>query len=426
MAVCRDRLASVGRVQRGLAGVSVAEEGTEAWWAALVYVLGQPSEVRRRAAWEAVAGTRGAGLEWAEVEARVRAAERATMRTVQPAVTGLAGPVRSAGASGTGRSVKVWTEKEVVAAVRMGGEVDLGGAEVVLTDVVGVVGAGTVGTIRNGTLRGVCPVPEGMHILGASERGELRLERVRVVGTGVCCAEGGRVTLLDTHVTDTPGPGVLCSGRGSKMVMQGGCVMGLKESDGVYCLRGGQVELIEVEIGDCQQCGVLSVGQGSRVVVGGGRITGSKEQHGVECQDGGRAEMREVVIADCKKYVVAGHGQGSKVVIQGGSITGSKEGSGLACAEGGQAEVRDVEIADCKKCGVVCNGQGSKVVIQGGSITGSKLFDGVACEQGGHAEVHGVVIHDCQQYGLCCDNISTLRHSGCTVSGCGKGARYNC
>ena len=222
------------------------EGGKEGWLVGLVHVLGQPSEVRWRAAWEAVAGTAGvggAGLEWAEVEARVRAAERAAMRTVQPAVTVRAGPVRWAGAPGTGRSVKVWTEHDVAKAVARGGEVDLRGTEVELISVVVVVASGTVATIFNGTLQ----VSSANAWLGngcalaAFSGGELRLEDVRVVGTGMCCAEGGRLTLVDTHVTDAPTIVVTCGGLGSKAVVQGGSLVRSKAGNGVLCIDSGQV-----------------------------------------------------------------------------------------------------------------------------------------------------------------------------------------
>ena len=80
-AVRRERCASVGRVAKDAAPVPVSAadggegargrsseqaERTEEWWVGLMYVLGQPSELRRRAAWEAVAGMpemQGAGLE---------------------------------------------------------------------------------------------------------------------------------------------------------------------------------------------------------------------------------------------------------------------------------------------------------------------------------------------------------------------------
>ena len=203
----RDRERVIAGHEREGGAEERAEEGTEEWWAALVHVLGQPSEVRRRAAWEAVAGTAGVGgarLEWAVVEARVRAAERAAMRTVWPALMGRARPVRSAGASGAGVAVRVWTEEEVAETVRRGGVVDLGGQEVELTGELVVKGARRVATIRKGTLR-VSRANAGLGMgcaLAAKRSVELRLEGVRVVGTGVRCEEGGRVTLVDAHVMD--------------------------------------------------------------------------------------------------------------------------------------------------------------------------------------------------------------------------------
>jgi len=86
----------------------------------------------------------------------------------------------------------------------------------------------------------------------------------------------------------------------------------------------------------------------------------------------------------------------------------------------------EVEIADCKKGGVACEGRGSRVIIQGGRITGCKELHGVLCEDGGQAEVRDVVTRECSNFGLCCITGSTLRHSGCTVSGCGLESRDNC
>ena len=144
------------------------------------------------------------------------------------------------------------------------------------------------------------------------------------------------------------------------------------------------------------------------------------------CREGGLAKMRDVEIADCGNSGVVSIDQGSKAVVRGGRIVGSKEGHGVLCQDGGQVELMDVAIADCKKCGVISSGRRSKVVMQGGCTTGSKEYHGVSCQKGGHAEVHGVDIHDCKQCGLCCDSISSLTHSGCTVSGCGIGSRCNC
>ena len=417
VAVCRDGLAGVARVQRGLAAVSMAEEWTEGWWVALVCVLGQPSEVRRRAAWEAVAGTAVTGaarLEWAEVEARVRAVE-----------TRLVG---SAGALGAGGAVRVWTEEEVVETAARGGEVDLGGMEVELTRVVVVKGVNKAATIRNGTLR-VSTVNAEMGnglALVVENGGGLRLECMRVVGTGVSCKGGGRVTLVDTHLTDAPMLGVASVNAGSKVVVHRGCIAGAMKYHGVFCGKGGQVELVDVEIADCKNSGVVSVGQGSKVVMQGGRITGSKEEHGVGCQEGGQVELRGVEVADCKGCGVVSLGQGSKVVMRGGCITGSKEEHGVGCKMGGYVELRDVEVADCKMSGVISQSQGSKAVMQGGCITGCKEGFGLGCREGGHAEVRDVVIRDCNRHGLYCDSVSTLRHSGCTVSGCGLGSQDGC
>ena len=376
----RDRERVIAGHEREGGAEERAEEGTEEWWAALVHVLGQPSEVRRRAAWEAVAGTAGVGgarLEWAVVEARVRAAERAAMGFLGPAVTGPAGLVGSVRVSAAGRAVRVWTDAEIANAVARGGEVDLGGQEVELTREVEVKGANKMATIRNGTLRMLSSERkvETLFALKARRGGELRLEGVRVVGTGVCCREGGHVTLVDTQVTDAPMSGIGCFSRGSNVVVQGGCVTGPVGMDGVHCTEGGQVELIEVELADCMQNGVV-------------------------CQ-----------------Y------RGSRVVMQGGRIMGSKEGIGLGCGDGGEVEMRGVEIADCKLSCIDCDWRGSRVIVHGGRITGSKECHGVLCEEGGHAEVRNMVIRDCKQYGL---YISTLAHSGCTVSGCGSGSQSGC
>ena len=361
----RDRERVIAGHEREGGAEERAEEGTEEWWAALVHVLGQPSEVRRRAAWEAVAGTAGVGgarLEWAVVEARVRAAERAAMRLVGPA-----------GASGAGRSVKIWTGDKLIEAMARGGEVDLGGTEVELTGVLGATGAEKVATIRNGTLW-VSSANAGLgkgYGLIAGRGGEMRLEGVRVVGTGVWCEEGGRVTLVNTHVADAPNSSVMCLGRGNEAVVQGGCITGSKEGHGVCCVDGGQVELQGVEVADCKLSCLTSQGQGSSMMVKGGRIVRSTKGFGVQCIRGGQAKMWDAEIADCKQAGVICHDRGSRVVVQGSRITGSKEGHGVICQDGGHMEGRDVVIADCKHDGLVSTGRGSKAVVQGGRIVGS-------------------------------------------------------
>ena len=66
-----------GAGEGGAETASRGAERTDEEWVALLYMLGQPSELRRRAAWEAVVGLpemRGAGLAWADVEAEAGAA----------------------------------------------------------------------------------------------------------------------------------------------------------------------------------------------------------------------------------------------------------------------------------------------------------------------------------------------------------------
>ena len=443
VAVCRDRLASVDGVQRGLAAVSVAESGgrpgqagegegegaggaerAEEWWVALTSVLGQPSEQRRRAAWEALAGTlalRGAGLEWAEVEARVRAAgavaaAAGSVRAPRPAVTAAPAAARAR------RPARVWTGSEVVETVADGSVVDLGGREVVLTRAAVVVGVGKVGTLRNGTVRVVNATFEMIGALRAVMGGELRLEGVRVVGTGIVLDEG-RASLVGAEVVDSPNTGIVVMGVGSKVAMQGGRIAAVA-NDGVLVNAGAQAELRDAEVADCGDCGVTCNGTGSKVVIQGGRIAGSRGTHGLTCQEGAYVEMRGVEIVNSQQCGFLCSCHGSKVVMRGGRIAGCPDMHGVCCREGGEAEVVDVQVSECGQDGVTSLGEGSKVVMRGGRVVQCELH-GVDCNRGGRAEVSGVVISECGSYGLLSSG-GSLTHSGCTVTGCGRGARFGC
>ena len=90
-----------------------------------------------------------------------------------------------------------------------------------------------------------------------------------------------------------------------------------------------------------------------------------------------------------------------------------------------EAEVVDVEVSDCGRDGVTSLDEGSKVVVRGGRIVRCRTFHGVDCNRGGKAEVRNVEISECGSYGLfSCGG--SLTHSGCTVTGCGRGARFGC
>ena len=384
-------------------------------------MLGQPSELRRRAAWEAVVGRvglDGAGLEWADVEARVRVAERAVMRTVGSAVTGPAGPAGSAGALGAGGAAKVWTGDEVEA-VKRGGVVDLGGREVALPRAAVVAGAGVEATVRNGTVVGVSVVDRVA--FAVMTEAKLRLEGMRVVGANIVCSGRRQVTLIDTHVTETIFAGLGVLGHGSKGFVQGGRIVGSKDGHRVLCRDGGRLELRDVEISDFKECGVAISDKGSKVVMQGVHIVRSQEGHGLGCHDGGQAELRDVEVIDVSLCGLLIYGNGSKAVVHGGRIVGSKDGHGVLCRDGGRVELRDVEVADCQLNGVFVSGYGSKAVVRGGHISGSREGCGVYCFDGGQAEVRDVEITDCKLEGLLCD-VGTLLHSGCVVSGCGAGS----
>ena len=403
-----------GAGEGGAEAAGRGAERTDEEWVALLYVLGQPSEVRRRAAWEAVVGLpemRGAGLAWADVEAEAGAAGRGQ------------GGTAGSGADAAAAEVLVATTGEEVAEVaRRGGVVDLGGREVELECEVVVAGAGVAVTIRNGTLRVRDAKLGNGYTLRVAEGGELRLEGVWVVGTGVQCEGGGRVTLVDTDVMDASFVGVCCVGRGSKVDMLRGRITVFGQYDGVQCIEGGKAEVWNVEMADCA---VSCNGVGSLVVVQGGCIRGAQE-YGVCCSKGAQAELRDVEITDCKMHGVWIHSEGSRVIVQGGCITGCKDFHGVCCQQGGHADLVGAEIASCKGNGVLCDGEGSRVVVHGGRITGSKSFHGVCCREGGHGEVLGVEITDCKQYGLCRYGNSTLTHSECDVSRCEKGSAFRC
>ena len=406
VAVRRERCGGVERVARGLAAVTVAQGGAEEWWVALTCVLAQPSELQRWAAWEAVAEVRGAGLEWAEVEARVRAAEGAARGDRRPAAVGSGDAGESAGASeSAGRSVEsesqhVWTGEEVAQAVERGGVVDLGGQEVVLTRAIKVGFEETVATVRNGTVRVEVAVLGDGYALCCRGKGRLRMEGVRVVGTGILCIDGGRVSLVDVEVVDSPESGVLCGKKG-KVVMQGGRITGSKTAHGLNCSHSGQVDAQNVRIADCRMCGVIACRAGSTVALQGCRISGSQTGHGVACYLGGQVEVRDTDVTESCKSGVHSFGKSTKLLEKGGRITGAGN-DGVRCEDGSRVEVQDVEIADCELSGVHCNGKGSKVVMQGGRILRSKEHVGVRCENGGQANVQGVAIADCKVSGVHC------------------------
>ena len=178
--------------------------------------------------------------------------------------------------------VVVRTGDELVEAAKRGGVVELGGGEVVLRRAVRV--RGTSVTVRNGTVRVIDEeiVNDGYGVQ-VEMGGRLTVENVRVVGTGLSCEDGGQAELQGVEIADCRENGVFCRDQGSKIVVQGGRIMGSKDSDGVACEEGGQVELRGVEIADCRENGVVCTGHGSTVVVQGGRITGSKDGAGVAC-----------------------------------------------------------------------------------------------------------------------------------------------
>ena len=70
-------------------------------------------------------------------------------------------------------------------------------------------------TVRNGTLRASSAALGEGYALRAAGGGPLRVEGVRVVGTGVQCEGGGHVVLTDAHVADAPKSGVRSTGTGS-------------------------------------------------------------------------------------------------------------------------------------------------------------------------------------------------------------------
>ena len=369
-------------------------ERTEEWWVGLMYVLGQPSELRRRAAWEAVAGMpemQGAGLEWADVEVKLRGDNVANETRKGNAGRG-ARAAQSGGLSGS----------EVVNALARGTVVDLKGREVVLTRVASVVGVGRTATLRNGTVRGANAAIGDGYALQCEQRAQLHLQDVRVVGTGIACMGHATMALLDASVEDSPDSGIYCTGKGSLVRVEGGRIKEANGHYGLLCDRGGEAQVWDAEVADCRECCVCVIDRGSKVTMGRGRVVGSREHHGVACDAGGQAEMEDVDIVDCQEMGVASLGRGSRVVVRGGRIMGSKVLHGVGCDDGGQAEVQGVTIADCYRCGATARGVGSKVVVHGGRILRTKDGHGVLCESGGEAEVSGVEIVDCAKAGVSC------------------------
>lgn len=374
---------------------------------ALAYLVRKVPDELRRAVWEAAEGLfaiREARLQWADVEASITRQRLALQEGI----------------------ALVSTAEELAEAMERGGSIDLGGDELGLTAEI-VVGNRVVTTVRNGTLRAAdTPLGTG-YGLQVQQGAELRLEGMTVIGTGVRCGGGGNAALVHVRLEDAPKTGVMCTGHGSRVDVQGGRIAGSRASDGLVCQDGGQAEVRDVEIADCNLCGVFISGTGSMVVVQRARVVGSKVGHGIACQQGGCAKLRDVEVVACKQSGVYSYGQGSHVTMHGGRITGSSDGNGVACSQRGRVQVEGTTIADCKLGCVRCHGAGSQVVVRGGRISGSMEGHGVLCQGHGHVTVDGVEVADCKLSGVCCTGWGAQAVvQGGRITGCKDGHGVAC
>ena len=293
---CNPRKPSVGGTEADFRKHEAAEQRRRA----LAYLAHKVPAGLRRAVWDAVKGLpaiREVGLQWADVDG-----ESASTGNGEAGGAGNGEAASSGALEPRPGSVEVSTEAQLVAAMGRGGAVELGGRTVWLTAEAAVTRADGAVTIREGTLRvASAGLAEG-YALGVRNGGELRLEGVRVVGTGVQCEGGGKVVLTNVHVIDAPLSGVRVEGIGSKVELEGGRIEGPQGGCGVMCVEGGRAKSSGVEIVDCRDSGVCVSGKGSAAIVRGGRIKGAKEQHGVACYSSGCAKVRDVDIAGCKGY----------------------------------------------------------------------------------------------------------------------------
>lgn len=266
---------------------------------------------------------------------------------------------------------------------------------------------------------------EGVKGPGLVVRSEgVRLENLSlVVGSGAAMPDqaalevaGGQATVAGCHVESHRGPGIIATGKGTRLLVSDSLVQksdgaGVSARDGAQVTveaslfaecKGGGVEVHGGSQVHLKTCKLQKCGPAGLLVLENGQAQANEtdfsemESSAVHVLKGGTVQLRQCRLRD-------GHGMGISVLgggtanLEGCAISGNAE-PGVRILKGATVVLRGCRLHDGKSLGVLCGEEGQGLLEQcelyGNALSGARV------ERGGSLALVRCVVRDGQDTGL--------------------------